>query len=66
MKVVSVIGANMPAATCDAAADRSPITTMTSRPAWRSRQLIAVPIKPPPITTTSAVEEVPGDLTGTV
>jgi hypothetical protein len=56
----------MPAATRDAAAARSPTTTTTSRPACRSRHPIEVPMRPPPITTTSAVEEIRAELIGTV
>lgn len=41
----------------------SPTTMATSRPACRSRQPIEVPIRPPPMTTTSAVEEIRAELT---
>jgi len=52
--VVSLIGASIPAATCEAAASGSPAMIIASTPARASRQPIADPISPPPTISTSA------------
>src|SRR5216683_3291543 len=52
---LSETGASIPAATSDAASPRSGSTRTTSSPATAARQAIAVPMTPPPATTTSAV-----------
>src|SRR5271167_4545668 len=51
----SETGASIPAATSDAASPWSGSTRMVSSPAAAARQAIAVPMTPPPATTTSAV-----------